>query len=147
MNDDTISATLAIRELALRYAQAVDRCDFTALAALCCADAEQLIPFLDVHYRGRDEIAKGCSVVADMFERTYHAVHNHLVDLAPAGATAGEASGEVYCVAMHFSEVDGRKIKLDMGLRYLDRYRLEADGWRFSRRELLQDWTQSHVLT
>ena len=146
MHDDETGAKLALWELALRYAQAVDRCDFGALETLFCEDAEQVIPFLNLHYRNRSEIIAGCGRIAEMFDSTYHAVHNHLVALAPPGASADEASGEVYCVAMHLSDEDGKRTKQDMGLRYLDRYRREQGEWRFSRRELLQDWSQRHVL-
>ncbi len=143
---DAVAAELAIRELACRYAQAIDRCDFDALKALWCEDGEQLIPFLDTLYKNRDEVILGCRQVEAMFERTYHAVHNHLIRFSPQGAAQGEASGEVYCVAMHFSQEGGKQIKLDMGLRYLDNYRLVDGQWLFARRELLQDWTQRQTL-
>jgi hypothetical protein len=53
-----------------------------------------------------------------------------------------EGEGEVYCVAYHLLEVDGRAHKLDWGIRYRDRYRREPEGWRLARRELQIVWRQ-----
>jgi len=124
----------AIRELAVRYARAVDRRDWALARTLFRDDAVLVGPRFEL--AGVEAILRGLATV-ERYRATFHAVLNQLVDLA-----GDAASGETYCLANHFFERDGRAWRLDWGIRYQDRYRRAGDAWRFSRRELIVDWEQ-----
>ena len=65
-------------------------------------------------------------------------MHNLLAD--GDGTTA---RGETYCTAEHrIAGADGRDMLLCWAIRYQDQWRREADGWRFTRRELIVDWEE-----
>lgn len=138
MERDACSDRLAIRDVALRYARAVDRRDYALAATLFAEDAELLGP--GFHVVGRDSVVRGLRRV-EHYDATFHAVHNQLVELS--GDTA---EGETYCIAAHLFARDGRRRKLDWGIRYQDRYVRSAEGWQLARRELVVDWTQEHDL-
>jgi ketosteroid isomerase-like protein len=126
---------LAIREVADRYARAVDRRDWALAATLFTDDA--VLESARFRLAGVGEILRGLRTV-ERYRATFHAVHNQTLELA-----GDEASGETYCVANHLFERDGRMRKLDWGIRYQDRYRRGADGaWRIAHRELIVDWEQ-----
>ena len=130
----SIEDRLALQELSNRYARAVDRRDYAAFVALFAANGVLCGPgyALTAHA----EIERGIRLI-EQYEATQHCVHNQLVEVR-----GDAASGETYCVARHIYERDGVKRKLDMGVRYQDEYRRERGGWRFTRRELVLDWTQ-----
>lgn len=125
---------LALQELSARYARAVDRRDYAAFVALFAHDGVLCGPGYEL--KAHAEIEAGIRRIEE-YEATQHCVHNQLVELRGDSAT-----GETYCVARHVYTRDGAKRKLDMGVRYQDQYRREADGWHFVRRELVLDWTQ-----
>ena len=125
---------LAIRELAERYARAVDRRDWELARALFSDDAVLVGPRFELV--GRDAILRGLRSV-ERYRATFHAVTNQLVEIA-----GDEASGETYCLASHLFERDGAARKLDWGIRYQDRYRRVDGAWRIARRELVVDFEQ-----
>ncbi|MFM0248227.1 nuclear transport factor 2 family protein [Paraburkholderia sediminicola] len=124
----------ALRELAYRYAQAVDRRDWTMLAALFTPDASVQGPRFSLD--GRDAIVAGMGAMAQ-YRVTQHHVHNQLVEFDGPSARV-----ETYCVAHHLYERDSRTRKLDWGIRYQDRCVCEGGEWRFAHRVLVLDWTQ-----
>ena len=73
----------------------------------------------------------------DQFSATLHCVHNQIAEIS-----GDEASGEIYCVANHLLEKDGVPFKLDMGIRYEDRYERGPEGWRIAERVLNLIWQQ-----
>lgn len=135
----SIEDRLALQELSNRYARAVDRRDYAAFVALFAANGVLCGPGYAM--TAHAEIERGIRLI-EQYEATQHCVHNQLVEVR--GDTA---SGETYCVARHIYERGGVKRKLDMGVRYQDEYRRERSGWRFTRRELVLDWTQDLPLT
>jgi uncharacterized protein (TIGR02246 family) len=130
----SVEDRLALQELAARYARAVDRREYATFAALFTADGVLCGPGYAMS--GRAEIERGIAGI-EQYEATQHCVHNQLLEVA-----GDDASGETYCVARHVYTRAGVKRKLDMGVRYQDRYRREGGGWRIARRELVLDWTQ-----
>ena len=129
-----------IRDLACRYARAVDRRDWALARALFTEDA--VLVGARFELVGVERIVRGLSTV-ERYRATFHAVHNQTLALA-----GDEAAGETYCVANHLLERDGRLVKLDWGIRYQDRYRRGSDrAWRFARRELIVDWEQELPLS
>jgi hypothetical protein len=135
----SIEDRLALQELSNRYARAVDRRDYAAFVALFAANGVLCGPGYAM--TAHAEIERGIRLI-EQYEATQHCVHNQLVDVR-----GDAASGETYCVARHIYERDGVKRKLDMGVRYQDEYRRDRGGWRFTRRELVLDWTQDLPLT
>ncbi|MBB3009811.1 nuclear transport factor 2 family protein [Cupriavidus alkaliphilus] len=124
----------AIHALTCRYAQAVDRRDFSKLAALFTADAWLSGPGFRMD--GAQAIADGMASLGQ-YSTTQHHVHQQLVEV-----DGDTATGETYCVANHLYEQDGVPRKLDWGIRYQDRFVRRDGQWRIAARELVVDWTQ-----
>jgi uncharacterized protein (TIGR02246 family) len=130
----SVEDRLALRELADRYARAVDRRDWALAGALFTEDCVLLGPGYELV--GRGAILTGLRQI-DRYRATQHSVHNQLVEVA-----GDRATGETYCTAHHLYERDGRTRKLSWGIRYQDRCARESGAWRYERRELLLDWSQ-----
>ena len=142
MSTSDVIDRLAIKDLVCLYAHCVDRRDFERLQTLFTADAIQQVRHLELEYHNRDEIIAGISQIEQMFESTYHAVHNQLVLLED-----DRAEGETYCVARHFNTAEDGSISCyEMGIRYQDEFLRTAEGWQFSRRELLVDYQDQRLL-
>ncbi len=123
-----------LRQLAYRYARMIDRRDWQAIPEVFAVDASLEGPGYAM--RGHDELRSGLAAI-EMFSATLHCVHNLIV------CVEGEtASGEIYCVANHVHEKDGVALKLDMGIRYEDRYVRSEGGWRIAERSLILIWQQ-----
>lgn len=125
---------LALRELADRYARAVDRRDWALAATLFTEDCVLQGPGYELV--GREKILAGLRLI-DRYSATQHSVHNQLVEVE-----GDRASGETYCTAHHVYARDGRPRMLDWGIRYQDRCVRERGAWRYAHRELLLDWAQ-----
>jgi uncharacterized protein (TIGR02246 family) len=117
-----------IRELAHRYALALDARDFDAFAALFAPDAE-FFGVISAPARGREEIAARISQTFRAFGATIHFVANQVIDLEGPGT----GSGVVYTRAEH--ELDGKWIVQAMS--YRDRYALVDGRWTFASRRAL----------
>jgi hypothetical protein len=129
-----------IRQLAFRYAQAADRADGPAMRALFAADGR-----IEGHgylFTSAAQIERIPSILREAYLRTYHAVHNHRIDLQ-----GDAAEGEVYGVAHHITETsDGGYQDLSMTMRYEDSYRRINHVWKFACRTLHIDWTQTQPI-
>ena len=123
-----------LRELAYRYARAVDRRDWELARELFTSDCVLVGPGYELV--GRDGILAGLRRIGQ-FSATQHSVHNQLVEVR-----GDAASGETYCTAHHLYERDGVRRKLSWGIRYQDRCVRDAGSWRYAHRELLLDWAQ-----
>lgn len=138
MSSDSIAARredeLAIRDLAYRYARIVDRLVFEEIPLVFTPDCE--LSGQGFQMRGHAELDAGLRKI-QMYSATQHCVHNQrtFVD-------GDRASGEFYCVANHIHVRDGVSYKLDMGIRYEDRYVRTREGWRIEKRELCLIWQQ-----
>ena len=130
----SVEDRLALRELADRYARAVDRRDWALAERLFTGDCVLVGPGYELV--GREAILAGLRRI-DRYDATQHSVHNQLVDV-----TGDRATGETYCTAHHLYQRGGRRRKLSWGIRYQDRCAREAGAWRYERRELLLDWAQ-----
>lgn len=138
MTSDVLSARredeLAIRDLANRYARMIDRRDWPELPRVFTPDCE--LSGQGYRMRGHAELGVGLRKI-DMFSATQHCVLNQVTQL-----DGDRATGEFYCIANHIHERDGVPYKLDMGIRYEDRYVRTADGWRLAQRVLNLIWQQ-----
>ncbi len=130
---------LAIRDVAYRYAQAVDRRNYRLLAEQLSEDLVLIGP--GFHYESRAAYLEGV-VRIEYYHRTMHCVHNQLVEVR-----GQQAAGETYCVAYHFYHQEEQERRLVWGIRYQDEYRREEERWLLSRRELLLDWSTDAAVT
>jgi hypothetical protein len=131
MEGNEVADRLALRELADRYARIPDDRDYGLVDRVFSANAVLIGP--DFRVEGRDRIRDAMRSI-ERYVATQHCMHQQTVAIS-----GDEAEGEVYCVAYHVLPEGGR---LDWGIRYRDRYRREADGWRVARRELELVWTE-----
>jgi hypothetical protein len=123
-----------LRKLAYRYARMIDRRDWGEIPHVF-TDASSLSG-PGYAMTGHRELKAGLQAI-EMFSATLHCVHNQLVDIEGDLAT-----GELYCVANHLHDKNGVPFKLDMGIRYEDRYERGPDGWRIAERVLNLIWQQ-----
>ena len=118
---DRIESTLAIQQLPMRYALAVDARDIESWLSLFPADVD-----CGRRGRGREALRKTIEGPLATFYRSIHQVCGHQFDFQDAD----HASGHVYCRAEH--EDRGRWIV--MAICYFDDY-VRVDGrWFFARR-------------
>ena len=136
-----VADRLALRALVDRYASAVDARDADAFAALFTADGVLAVYESEgrepvVEYRGHEALRDVMGLLRT-FSTTFHVMANHICE------TAGdEAAGEVYCTAHHLTETGEGATNLVMYIRYRDAYLRTTAGWRFSRRDVLRQWTE-----
>lgn len=139
----------ALRGLAVRYARGVDRRD-RGLFLSAFSPAARLEVSPRVTMAGHDRIGMVIELIA-RYDRTFHVLGQSAYEAAADGADGsdgsdgsdesdGEATGEVYCVAHHFSpEGDD----LVMYIRYEDRYARRDGGWLITTRQVIVDATQN----
>jgi len=119
---DRIESHLAIEQLPIRYAMAVDGRDVDAWVNL-------FVP--DVHVGrdrfGREALRDHITPLLRTFRRSIHFICGHRIE----SITGDTARGATYCRAEH--EVDDRWIV--MGICYFDDYRRVDGTWYFARRK------------
>lgn len=128
-----------LRRLAYRYARMIDRRDWDEIPRVFTETARLTGPGYAM--TGHEELRAGLGAI-EMYSATLHCVHNQTAEIDGARGT-----GELYCIANHLYEKEGVPFKLDMGIRYDDRYERGAGGWRISRRVLNLIWQQDLPLT
>jgi hypothetical protein len=126
--DDDIEARVArlealeeIRQLASRYALALDSRDVATLASLFVSDVRT-----GDGGQGREALARWFDPILRPYTTTFHLIGNHVIDFVD-----GEhATGIVYCRPEH--EVGSEWIVMPM--QYWDRYEREDGHWYFRSR-------------
>lgn len=129
---DRIESTLAIQQLPIRYAMAVDGRDIDAWLNLFVED-------VDCGRRGRGrEVLRGFIIPAVRgFYRSIHLICGHRIDFVDAD----HATGAVYCRAEH---EDGKDWVI-MAICYFDTYERRDGQWFFVRRQE-KHWYASEAL-
>lgn len=134
----TFIAPPQLRELAHRYAWAVDRRDAAAIVPLfTAAGAVRGHGSNPIDYTGAARLAAMMDDLA-MFEMTMHNVFNQLFEQGADGAV----SGVTYCIASHLLPGDA-PLLVDMAIWYHDRYAEEDGVWKFAERRLEVRWTET----
>jgi SnoaL-like domain len=118
---ERIEAHLAIQQLAIRYAMAVDARDIDAWVACFRPDVD-----MGRHGNGHEALRRYIDPMVRRFYRSVHQVCGHRIELS----TNDTATGAVYCRAEH--EVAGEWIV--MAICYFDEYARVDGEWFFSRR-------------
>ena len=124
----TIEARLAkleaheeIRQLAARYALALDSRDVATLASLFVDDVQTGDGRV-----GREALAEWFDPILRPYRTTFHIIGNHIIDLVDDD----HATGVVYCRPEH--EVGDLWVVMPM--QYWDRYERQDGQWRFRSR-------------
>jgi hypothetical protein len=133
-----------VRDLAHRYAAAVDDRDFAAVAALFAPDAVLVTPRppkvldpVDEHV-GPEGVLAAMGALAGV-PRTFHAV---------VGAVYDGTCGRIACEAHHLTQAEDGAVTDHVWLvRYLDDYVETSEGWRFARREVHVDAVETRGAT
>jgi len=136
----TAAESRELHELVEQYAQAVDRADGTAVAALF-ADDGVLALWMDPGSDKQSGEMVGPEQIAGVGDslRRYVATH-HTISSHTSVVDGRNASGETLCTAHHVEDVNGKRHDRVMYLRYTDSFTRTNEGWRFSRRELRVQW-------
>jgi uncharacterized protein (TIGR02246 family) len=130
----------AIRQLAVRYAAAIDRNQPERLEAMFMPDAEIEGPGFRIS--GLDEIRRIPGMLKERYSCTLHVVHQQMVELM-----GDEATCETHSTANHLTDLGGGKASnLVWSIRYRDRLRKQAGSWRFVHRQLVIDWTETRAV-
>lgn len=130
-----------MKDLAHRYAAAVDDRDFSQVAALFAPDGVLAVPRPPRHldpvaeHIGPAGVLEAMGALATV-TRTFHAV---------VGQVYEGTRGRIACIAHHVLPGDP-VIDLVWHLRYLDDYVETRTGWLFSRREVHVDLVETRTL-
>ncbi len=128
---ERVEAHLAIQQLAIRYAMAVDARDLDAWVGCFRPDVD-----MGRHGTGREALRRYIDPMVRRFYRSVHQICGHRIELPgpedPDRATGpvDRAAGAVYCRAEH--EVGEEWIV--MAICYFDEYARVDGEWFFSRR-------------
>ncbi len=142
--DDALDQLLtrsALRQLAMRYAQAADSRDYEAFRELFVEKGAIHIHHGDPASTEPEYSLDGLeTIVSSMkgleeYEKTQHHVTNQLVEV-----DGDHATGQTYCTAHHIYRVDGAPWNLTMAIRYSDRFVRKDGRWYFEERRLGVDW-------
>jgi hypothetical protein len=139
LDEEEVRAMLdkgALRDLAMRYARAIDRRDRELLLSCYHADA---IDHHGVMFRG-DPLAYADwqPEIMAQFELTAHYIMN--TDYRVRGELA---EGELYFVAFHRFVPPSRK-EMIVGGRYHDRYERRSGVWRIAHRTIVWDFAREY---
>lgn len=135
--NDSILELQKFRQLADLYAQAADSNRPELLEASMTDDA--VIEGPDFKMTGIVEIRQIPSMLKNFYAQTRHLVHNQTVEI-----NGEQAIGETYCTASHL--LKDRAQVLVWHMRYLDTFCKRGDQWRFSRRTIVIDWTETRAV-
>ena len=119
---ERLEATEAIRQLAARYALALDSRDVQTLASLFVPDVETGDGRV-----GREALAEWFDPILRPYATTFHLIGNHIIDLVDDD----HATGVVYCRPEH--EVGDLWVVMPM--QYWDRYERRDGEWWFKSRK------------
>jgi SnoaL-like domain len=138
---------LAIRELIDAYARCADRRDLEGQKALF-TDETRFIVYLGGEGSEPSDDLTGRAQLTPVFaalrqyETTSHFNGQSTIELLDGHS----ATGETYCVATHVLVEDGRRSVMAAHLRYRDAFAKEGRDWRFARRELILDLSETRPL-
>jgi len=141
----TIEDRLALRALVDAYAEAVDRKDGPAVAALFMPQGRMVVPdptssgTLLPTRTGRDEVLEAMGNLARYRTLTHLVGGQVLRDGDPV-------TGVTTCVAHHLYERDGAARLLVMGIHYHDTYDRDGGEWRFAERRFEWDWRDDRAV-
>lgn len=129
-----------LRQLAFRYADAVDRRDGEAFRALFTEDGAMRVQTDDGPVENEwsgDGLAGSFDLLKEY--RTFHHVGGAVFD-----TSEGNPTGRVQCMAHHYQRTGNGPVDLVMVIVYHDRYARPAGQWRIAERRVAIQWTELH---
>lgn len=129
---DRVESSLAIQQLPIRYAIAVDARDLDQWVSLFVDDVN-----CGRHGQGRDVLKTFIDRNVRTFYRSIHQICGHQVDFIDED----HATGRVYCRAEH----EWRNKWIVMAICYFDEYERRDGQWYFTRRRE-KHWYSTDVL-
>ncbi|WP_176594639.1 nuclear transport factor 2 family protein [Sphingobium sp. EM0848] len=123
-----------LRQTAEIYATGADRRDKALWQQVLAEDC--VIEGPGFTSEGRENCLPSLDALGTMFRGTLHRVHQQTVTI-----DGDRATGETYCTADHL--LKGEDAILVWAIRYQDEWRREEGLWRFTRRRLIVDWTET----
>ncbi|MEU7478423.1 nuclear transport factor 2 family protein [Lentzea sp. NPDC042327] len=141
-----VEERLALRELADRYAQAVDRGRQDLFAELFCAGAHMSLPHPKGSHRPNLVFDSADGWAKLWSARPPWVGSTHLTGNQVMAVAGDEATGETYCLAHELYERGDGLRMVTRSVRYLDVCRRESGSWRFHSRELVIDWSDERPL-
>lgn len=142
---EVIVTKAALRNLAERYAQGVDRRDRDTFLSAFHPDAT-----LAVHHpseredgidvlRGHEQVGRVPELIT-AYPKTYHVLGQSTYEI-----DGDDATGETYCVAHHLTPGRHGGTNHVMYIRYVDTYRRVDGEWRIATRRVNVDWTDTRA--
>jgi ketosteroid isomerase-like protein len=132
-----------LHELVERYAQAVDRGDWPAVAELFVEDGV-LATWINPgktsatgEHVGRPAIAKALESMKK-YSATHHTISSH-----SAVVEGLHATGETLCTAHHIEDAGKGRHDRVLYIRYVDTFMRTSGPWLFSRREVHVQWSST----
>jgi SnoaL-like domain len=129
---DRLESRLAIQELPVRYALAIDARDIDTWIGLFVEDVD-----CGKYGRGREALRQFIDPAVRTFYRSHHQICGHAVDFVDPD----HATGKVYCRAEH-EQGDRWYIML---ICYFDTYERRGDRWYFVKRRE-KHWYSTDIL-
>jgi hypothetical protein len=136
------AVAIALRDVADRYADAVDRRDADALVGLFTDDGVLRVQAdggpVENEWTG-SEVVRSLDVIAG-FNRTFH----HVGGCVFEATGEDRATGRVQCLAHHYERTGNGPVDLVMMIRYHDVYVQRSTGWQIAERRVAIEWTELH---
>lgn len=143
ISSEEMTDRLAIRKLVDAYAQCADTRDAKGQMALFTDDTVFVV-FMDSKAPEPSYVLNGRDALAPVFDNlnSYHAT-THFNGQSTISIEGERATGETYCLAHHLTVQGDKRTLMIASIRYHDTF-TKTDGiWRFAKRILLVDWTDT----
>jgi ketosteroid isomerase-like protein len=133
-----------LRQLAYRYADAVDRRDRDAFVDVFTPDGVLRVQPDDGPVES-ERSGADLGKVIDLIERYHRTLHHVGGEVFEPGADPDhDATGRVTCVAHHYDRTPNGPVDFVMMIVYHDRYARTEKGWRIAERRVAVGWTELH---
>jgi 3-phenylpropionate/cinnamic acid dioxygenase small subunit len=130
MSAADVADRLAVSDVLIRYATALDNRDWELLAS--CFTDEATLDYDTSGVYGRDDFAEHCRVGLGRMKATQHVVTNHVIAL-----DGDRAHSTSYVIAQHVREND---ITFTLGGTYHDDLVRSGAEWRIASRRFVTSW-------
>jgi hypothetical protein len=137
---------LAIRELMDAYARCADRRDAKGQMALF-TQGTRFVVFMDAKSPTASMDLNGREALAPVFaDLNQYAATMHFNGQSTVVVEGDRATGELYCIAHHVKESEGKRSLFAAHIRYYDTFSKTDGNWLFAERKLMVDWTETRPL-
>ena len=138
--NEVFTAEWALRRLAERHAYSMDRNVPEILDSIYWPDAVMLAPGFEI--KGIEQIRTLPGMLRDSYEVTAHLIHQQVMTISGDTAT-----GETFCTASAVQKGEGKVRQCTATfLRYRETCVRRHGEWKFARREVAFDWSQTHTI-